>query len=76
MKRLFQNLDELLGDKYVITEVDWHMENELAEKYHVFGIPTLLVIRGGEITARYSGIVTSSELLESLNTFEQKVIPG
>jgi thioredoxin-like negative regulator of GroEL len=67
MKELFQNLDDVLKEKYLIAEVDWHREKELANRYHVFGIPALLIFYNGQIIGRYSGIVSNSELLESLN---------
>ena len=67
MKELFKNLDGVLHEKYLVAEVDWHREKDLANRYHVFGIPALLIFYKGQVIGRYSGIVSNSELLESLN---------
>jgi thioredoxin-like negative regulator of GroEL len=70
MKRLFYKLAETLDSNYVVAEVDWQREKELASRYRVFGIPALLIFEQGSLIGRYSGIIRYSELLESLDVQE------
>ena len=41
---------------------------ETAPKYNVRGIPTLLIVKGGEVVATKVGAVSKSQLVEFVNS--------
>ena len=52
--------------KVVKLNVDEHQET--APKYNVRGIPTLLIVKGGEVAATKVGAVSKSQLIEFVNS--------
>lgn len=58
-------LEELandLGDQASICKVDVDSNQELAIKFQVTSIPTLLLFKGGELVDRISGLQSKSDL--------------
>ena len=54
--------DEAEGFKVVGVDVD--KSPDIARRYKVFSIPTLLVFRNGELANRSVGVVSKEEILE------------
>jgi len=50
-----------------IGKVDIVTEQELAVKYGVMSIPTLMVFKDGQIVNNIAGVIPKSEILEMLN---------
>lgn len=48
----------------IIGKVNVDEEMELAQRYHVLSVPTLIVQKGGEVTAKAVGFRTREEILE------------
>ncbi len=44
---------------------------EAAEKYEIYGLPTLLLFRNGHVVDRIVGVVSKNYLVESLNRLIQ-----
>jgi thioredoxin 1 len=62
-------VEELAGDfedRAVVGKVDVDAEEDLARKYGIRSIPTLLVFRDGEVAERVSGVATKNRLTEVL----------
>ena len=53
-------------DEYVFGKVNVDEEIELAQDFGVMSIPTLVVLRGGEVVAREVGARSKSQILELL----------
>ena len=53
-----------LADSVEVYKVNVDDNTETAPKYNVRGIPTLLVIKGGEVAATKVGAVSKSQLIE------------
>ena len=65
-------LTELAGEldeKVTIAKVNVDDNPELAMKYNVMSIPTLLVFSGGEVHKRLVGAKGKSQLLQELDEF-------
>ncbi len=63
-------IDELANDfkdKAIIGKVDVDESAELANKFGVRSIPTLLLIKNGEVVERKVGVVPKAELADLLN---------
>ncbi|WP_417658126.1 thioredoxin TrxA [Pseudidiomarina aestuarii] len=53
--------------KVKVVKLNVDENQETAPKYNVRGIPTLLVIKGGEVVATKVGAVSKSQLIEFVN---------
>jgi thioredoxin 1 len=51
-----------------VAKVDVDENQRLAARYHVRGIPTLMIFRGGEIVATKVGAVSKSQLAEFIES--------
>ena len=53
--------------EYVIGKVNVDQEAELASKYGVFSIPTLIVLKNGKVSRKLSGARPKEKILELFN---------
>ena len=62
-------LDEIAAERpdIKVCKVNVEEELELARQFRVFSIPTLMVLRDGEIVSRSSGAKPKGKILEMLN---------
>jgi thioredoxin 1 len=51
-----------LGDKIRIIKVDVDQNSEIAGKYSVQSVPTLIIFKNGKLVWRQSGVVSKSQL--------------
>lgn len=54
--------------QYLIGKVNVDKEPELAEKFHVLSIPTLIVIKDGNVISQSAGARPKADILAMLNT--------
>lgn len=62
-------LDEVAKEfdgKATIAKVNVDNENDIAAKYQVMSIPTLLVIKDGEVSKRFVGVTSKTDLMSAL----------
>lgn len=62
-------IDELAGelkDKAYVFKVDIDKEHDLANKYQVMSIPTLLVFKDGKVAKQFNGVTEKKDLEEAL----------
>ena len=65
-------LDEIAdeqGDKITIAKLNVDEAGEIAQRYQVMSIPTLLVFKDGEVAKRMVGAAGKAKLLEDLAEF-------
>ena len=55
-----------LGDEVRIIKVDVDKNPQVAAKYQVRGVPTLIAFKSGEIKWRQSGVVSETDLISVL----------
>lgn len=63
-------LDELASEydgKATVAKVNVDNESDLAQKFQVMSIPTLIVFKDGEVQKRFVGVTSKSDLAESLD---------
>ena len=60
-------LDAEMGDKVKICKVDVDEQGELAQRYRIMNIPTLLLFKGGEIVDKAIGARPKAALEQMLN---------
>jgi len=69
-KALAGPLDEIAGERAgraVVAKIDVDAHPELAARYYIRSIPTLLVIRNGEVVDRLVGLRPKAEILSRLD---------
>ena len=61
-------VDEIAGEnpQYVRGKINVESEPELAHRFGIISIPTLMVIKGGDIVSRSSGARPKGKILEML----------
>ncbi|RXI98477.1 thioredoxin [Anaerobacillus alkaliphilus] len=64
---VLEELDAELGDKAKIVKIDVDENQETAGKFGVMSIPTLLVIKDGEVVDQVVGFQPKEALAELLN---------
>ena len=55
-----------LGDKIRIVKIDVDQNSEIARRYNVQSVPTLMIFKQGEIKYRQTGVHTKPQLINVL----------
>ena len=66
MSPILKELKDSLGESVAIIKIDVDKNQELAAKYQVKGVPTLLLFKQGKQVWRQSGLVQKNDLLSIL----------
>jgi thioredoxin 1 len=56
-----------LGEKVRVIKIDVDQNNELAGRYQIQGVPTLMIFKKGEIKYKQAGVHTKPQLMNALN---------
>lgn len=60
---ILHEVKEELGNEIKIVKVDVDRNNELAAKYQVQGVPTMILYKNGDQVWRQSGVLPKQELI-------------
>lgn len=65
---LSPTIEELANERsdVKVCKIDVDEAKELARKFRVMSVPTLMVVKSGEVTYRNSGVLSKEEILELL----------
>lgn len=69
MAPILKQAKDSLGEKATILKVDIDKNPEVAEKYHIKGVPTLILFKDGMVKWRQSGVVPAHQLVQAVNQF-------
>jgi len=50
------------GDKIKVIKIDVDQNNEIAGRYNIQSVPTLIIFKNGKLVWRQSGVVSKSQL--------------
>lgn len=64
---VLEDIDAEMGDKVKIVKIDVDENQETAAKYGVMSIPTLVIMKDGEIVDKVVGFQPKEALVERLN---------
>ena len=70
IKSLKEKYDAIEGSDVSIVNIDIDENPELAEKYKVRNIPTLVFVKGDEVLVKKVGVVTESEIEEIIKSLK------
>lgn len=59
---ILEEVKQRVGDTATIIKVDVDKNPQVASKYQIRGVPTLIVFKNGQIKWRQSGVFSSNEL--------------
>ena len=66
MSPLIDEIAEELGDSVKEGKVDSDENPEIADKYEIKSIPTIMVIKNGQVVKTFIGVTAKSEILDAL----------
>ena len=66
MSPILKEVKDSLGESVAIIKIDVDKNQELAAKYQIKGVPTLLLFKQGKQVWRQSGLVQKNDLLSIL----------
>lgn len=69
MKPRLLDVAERIGDQAKIVEVDIDIEKELAERFHIQSVPTLIIFKDGKQRWKQSGIISANALTTVLKNY-------
>jgi thioredoxin 1 len=70
---IIDELSEELAGKVLVGKVDVDSEANISVKYGVRSIPTILILRKGEVVDKHVGVLTKQALMEKINAQLYKV---
>ncbi len=56
-----------LGDRVKVIKIDVDQNPDLATRYSVQGVPTLMIFKNGELKYRQAGLHTKQQVLNAVN---------
>jgi len=62
-------IDEIAKEnegKIKVGKIDTDENSSLAEEYDIMSIPTILIVKGGEVTSRFIGVTSKDKIVEEL----------
>jgi thioredoxin 1 len=68
MSPILDQLKGMIGDKIRILKVDVDKNPEVARSFHIQGVPTLILFKGGQSKWRQSGVMQASQLKQIIDS--------
>ncbi len=63
---ILKQVKENLGDRITIIKIDVDKHQELASKYQVRGVPTMVLFQNGKQLWRQSGVLTKEQIIKTI----------
>ncbi|MCB0462159.1 MAG: thioredoxin [Flavobacteriaceae bacterium] len=68
MSPILKQVKDTLGDRVSIVKIDVDKNQELAAKYQVRGVPTLMLFKKGRQVWRQSGVLQKEEIINIITS--------
>ena len=66
MSPIIEEIAEELGEKVKVGKVNSDENMELAQKYEIMSIPTIMIIKNGEVTKTFVGVTSKEDILKEI----------
>ncbi len=66
---IIEELAHDYGDKVAIGKLDVDTNPEVSTHFGVRSIPTILILKGGEVVHKHVGVITKQKLMEKIEEF-------
>lgn len=70
MKPILEELKNMIGDSATILKIDVDKNQAIASKYGIQSVPTLIILKKGEIVWRQSGVMQAPILKDLLKNYK------
>jgi len=70
MAPILEDLKEKIGDSARIVKIDVDQNEDLAAKYHIQSVPTLMLFKDGEPLWRQSGVMQATDLKDVIEKYQ------
>ena len=67
MTPILEQVNQQIKDKLRIVKIDTDKYPQLASRYHIESLPTLVLFKNGQPVDRIEGVIQSPQLVERLN---------
>lgn len=68
MSPIIDEISDELGDKIKVGKINTDENLELAQKYGIMSIPTIMIIKNGEISKTFIGVTDKDEIIKEVNS--------
>ncbi len=68
MNPILKEVKDALGDRVSVIKINVDTNKQLAAKYQVRGVPTLILFKAGKQLWRQSGVLQKNELIQIINS--------
>ncbi|WP_416673148.1 thioredoxin [Egbenema bharatensis] len=69
MSNILDDVKSKLGQRVQIVKINTENYPDLASRYEIYALPTLMLFRGGRPVDRIEGVVSAHQLVERLQLF-------
>lgn len=66
---ILKNVKDSIGDRVTIIKIDVDKNEEIATKYRIKGVPTMMLFQNGVQLWRQSGVLSKEEIIEVIFKF-------
>lgn len=66
MSPIVEEIAEELGEKAKVGKVNSDENMELAQNYGIMSIPTIMIIKNGEVTKTFVGVTSKEEIINKI----------
>lgn len=63
---ILKQVKDSLGERITILKIDVDKNQQLASKYEIRGVPTLILYQGGKQLWRQSGVLSKEEIIKTI----------
>ena len=70
MKPRILDVAERMGDNVKVVQIDVDKEKELATRFRISSVPTLIIFKNGKQQWRQSGIISTLALMKLLQEYQ------
>lgn len=68
MKPVIADIEKEYGDKIIIKKIDIDENQEIASKYNVMSIPTILIIKDGQVINQLVGAQPKATIVDAIES--------
>lgn len=67
MSPIIDKIAEELGENVKVGKINTDENMDLAEKYEIMSIPTIMIFKNGEVIKKFLGVTDKREIIEAIN---------
>lgn len=72
MRPILEQVKQMAGDRVRIIKVDVDRMGAASQFYDIRSVPTLMLVRAGQVLWRQSGVVPAQQLVDTINLFASR----